>query len=146
MSEELKPIDVLLVDDSEDDTLIVKRVFKKIGFTNKFRSVSSGEEALDLLHYRGKYKDGKDPLPGLILLDISMPGMDGFEVLKQLKGDEKLKKIPVVMLTTSGEQEDVVRSYEGGVCSYITKPVNREEFFKVLEQFNIYWTMVSKTP
>ncbi|MCK5423595.1 MAG: response regulator, partial [Deltaproteobacteria bacterium] len=82
----------------------------------------------------------------LILLDISMPGMNGFDVLEQLKADPDLKKIPVVMLTTSSEEEDIVRSYEHGACSYITKPVNKDEFFKVLERLNIYWTMVVKIP
>lgn len=146
MTKNFKAIDILLVDDSEDDRLIVKRVFKKVHTTNNLYAVPSGEEALDYLHHRGKYEERKPPAPGLILLDISMPGMNGFDVLEQLKADSNFKKIPVIMLTTSSEEGDIVRSYECGACSYITKPVNKDEFFKVLEQLNIYWTMVSKVP
>lgn len=144
MTAEIKAIDILLIDDNEDDILIIRRTFKKVRTTNDLHIVKSGEEALDYLHHQGKYAEKKPAMPGLILLDISMPGMSGFDVLEKLKADPKLKMIPVIMLTTSNQEEDVIRSYEGGACSYITKPVNKDEFFKAIERLNIYWTMVSR--
>ena len=146
MDRELKPINILLIDDSEDDILIIKRTFKKLRTTNNINAVRGGEEALDYLRRRGRYAEEKPPTAGLILLDISMPGMNGFEVLKELKADSDLKKIPVIMLTTSSHEEDIVRSYEGGACSYVTKPVGKDEFFKALKRLSIYWTMVSSIP
>jgi len=146
MKDVLRPIDILLIDDNEDDILIVKRIFKKLRTTNSLHAVQSGEAGLDYLRGRGSYSKVDMPVTGLILLDISMPGMDGFAVLEEMKADPELRKIPVIMLTTSSEEEDVVRSFKGGACSFITKPVKKEEFFTALEQLSIYWTMVTKRP
>lgn len=146
MEKEIKSIPFLLVEDNEDDIIIIKRVFKKVKLTNEVYVVRDGEEMFDFIYRRGKYAEKKLSLPGLILLDISMPGMNGFQVLNKLKEDLKTKKIPVVMLTTSDSEEDVVRSYENGACSYITKPVNFDDFVKAIERFKVYWTLVSKVP
>lgn len=146
MVNELKPINFLLVEDNEDDIVIIKRVFKKANLTNKLYVVRSGEEAFDFIYHQGKYAEKKPPTPGLVLLDISLPVMSGFDVLNRIKEDSKYKKIPVVMFTTSNREEDVVKSYENGACSYITKPVRFDDFVKVMERFEIYWTLVSKIP
>ncbi|MBI5573827.1 MAG: response regulator, partial [Elusimicrobia bacterium] len=102
--------------------------------------------ALDFIYHMGRYKESKLSMPGLILLDISMPVMNGFEVLKVLKSDARTTRIPIIMLTTSSREEDIVKSYEYGACSYITKPADFNGFVKVMEHFEIYWTLVSKVP
>lgn len=145
-SPDIKSINMLLVEDSEDDIFIIRKVFEKANITNKLYVVRRGEEALDFVNHQGKYAEEKPPAPGLILLDIMMPGLNGFDVLKKLKANPKHKKIPVVMLTTSDREEDIVRSFENGACSYITKPIGFNKFFEVIKQFKIYWTMVSKIP
>lgn len=143
---EIKPIDILLVDDSEDDIIIIKRVFKKIHLENCLYVVRSGEEAMDFISHQGKYAEGKPPTPGLILLDISMPGMSGFDVLEKIKTDPKYRIIPIIMLTTSNREQDIVKSYKNGACSYITKPVEFIQFVEVIQCFELYWTLVSKVP
>jgi CheY-like chemotaxis protein len=147
MEKELKPINILLVEDNEDDVIITQRAFLRKGkLINKLYVVRNGQEALDFVYHQGQYTEEKPATPGLILLDISMPGINGFEVLKKLKADSRYKKIPVIMLTTSSREEDIVKSYEDGACSYITKPTNFSDFVRALEQFEIYWTLVSKIP
>lgn len=143
---EARSFEILVVDDNEDDIVIIRRTFTKARLTNKVAYARSGEEALAYLRHSGQYAAAPPPLPGLILLDIAMPRMDGFAVLAQLKADPALKKLPVVMLTTSSREEDIVRSYEGGACSYITKPVGFDAFARVIEQFELYWTLVAKVP
>lgn len=144
--DETKPIDILLVDDSEDDVVIAQRAFKKGRILNNLYIARSGQEALDFIYHEGKYKDETIPTPGLILLDINMPNMNGFQVLEKLKADPKYRIIPVIMLTISDRDEDIVRSYTNGAVSYITKPIGFEAFVKIIEQFEIYWAMVSKVP
>ncbi|HNW92094.1 MAG TPA: response regulator [bacterium] len=146
MSGAAQTFGILAVDDNEDDIVIIRRTFARARLANKVNYVRSGEEALAYLRHTGAYAETQPPCPGLILLDIAMPRMSGFQVLEQLKADPRLKKIPVVMLTTSDREEDIVRSYEGGACSYITKPVGFEAFAKVIEHFELYWTLVSKVP
>ncbi len=143
---EIKPIDVLLVDDSEDDILIIQRAFKKVRLMNGMNIVRSGQEALDYIYHQGKYSQTKTVTPGLMLLDIQMPDINGFQVLEKLKSDPKYKSLPVVMLTTSSREEDVIKSYENGAVSFITKPANFNDFVKAIEGFEIYWTLVSKIP
>ncbi|MEW6481763.1 MAG: response regulator [bacterium] len=140
-------INILLVEDNEDDIVIIQKVFKKLKLINPLYIVRDGEEAIDFLLNKGDYSDKeKAPRPGLILLDINMPRMDGFETLENIKKEPCLKTIPVIMLTVSEREEDIVRSYENGAVSYITKPMDFEQFVKVMEQFEIYWTLVSKIP
>ncbi len=146
MRSEVEPIDILLAEDNEDDIIIIKRAFKKLRLMNGLHIVENGQEALDYLLHQGRYAEEKPPVPGLILLDISMPKVDGFQVLEKIKADPKLKRIPVVMLTTSDREEDIVKSYEYGACSFITKPTKFSDFVEVIERFELYWTLVSRIP
>ena len=138
------PIEILVVDDNDDDVLIIQEAFTQEKLVNVLQVVRDGEEALAYLRRQGKYHDAGQP--GLVLLDINMPKKDGLEVLKEIKQDASLRHIPVVMLTTSSRDEDVIRSYSGGACSYITKPVMVEKLREVLKQFELYWALVSKIP
>ncbi|HAY39626.1 MAG TPA: two-component system response regulator, partial [Desulfobacteraceae bacterium] len=124
-----EPSDILLVEDEAAHAELTKRAIRKAGNANRVHVVTDGEEAFDFLYNRGKYEDKiKCPMPGLILLDIKLPGIDGVEVLKKIKEDPKLKQIPVIMLTTSEREEDIVRSYKHYANSYLTKPVGFKEF------------------
>lgn len=139
-------INILLVEDNEDDIIIIERVFKKAKITNPLYIVRDGEEAMDFLLKKGIYATRDAPKPGLILLDINMPKMDGFETLKHIKKNPMINTIPIIMLTVSEREEDIVESFRNGAVSYITKPMDFEQFIKVMEQFDIYWTLVSKIP
>lgn len=137
---------ILLVDDSEDDVLVAKKAFAGQDGPHVLETVSTAEEALDYLKRRGRYADRKTGLPDILLLDINMPGMDGVDLLRNLKADPELRKIPVVMLTTSAAREDIARCYECGAASYITKPSSMSEFRKVAADFGRYWSSVSSLP
>lgn len=139
-----KPIEILLVDDSDDDVVLLEESLKESKFVNQLHVVRDGEEAIAFLRREGAYHD--TVLPGLVLLDINMPRMNGFEVLSAMKGDPLLKTIPVVMLTTSTRDEDVIRSYDGGACSFVSKPVNFEKLKEVIKQFALYWSLVAVVP
>jgi CheY-like chemotaxis protein len=139
-----KLIKILLAEDNDDDIVMIKDAFARSKIINSFDVVKNGEEALGFLRKEGRYA-GKDR-PGLILLDINMPKKNGFEVLEAIKKDPRFDYIPVIMLTTSEREEDIVKSYKEGACSYITKPVNFSNFTKVIEQFALYWALVSKIP
>ncbi|MBU2600101.1 response regulator [bacterium] len=141
-----KVIDILLVDDGDDDVVITQRAFKKSKLLNNLYIARNGQEALDFIYHEGKYKIEPVPTPGLILLDINMPNMNGFQVLEKLKSDPKHCMIPIIMLTISDRDEDIVRSYKNGAVSYITKPIGFEAFVKIIEQFEIYWSLISKIP
>ncbi|MEJ2657544.1 MAG: response regulator [Desulfobacterales bacterium] len=142
-----EPLDILLVEDEPAHAELTKRAIRKAGNANRVRIVSDGEEAFDYLYHRGKYKDKmKYPLPGLILLDIKLPGIDGIEVLKKIKEDPLLKRIPVIMLTTSEREEDIARSYNHYANSYLTKPVGFKEFEEKIRQIEFYWMILNKPP
>ena len=142
-----RPIDILLVEDNEADIKITLRAFKKAKLSNNIYVARDGQEALDFVYHQGKYQDKeKFPRPDLILLDIKMPKLDGLAVLGKLKADSECSLIPVVMLTSSEREEDVVKSYEGGAASYIPKPVNYEDFVKIVDGFNFYWNIINKLP
>lgn len=139
-----KIINILLVEDNEDDIVLIKDAFAEAKFLALLHGVSDGEEALAYLRREPPYQHTVQP--GLILLDINMPKMNGFELLENLKKDSCLKSIPVVMLTTSKREEDVVRSYAGGAVSYISKPIDFSHFVKIVREFELYWTLVSQVP
>ena len=144
---ECEAVDILLVEDEAAHAELTKRAIRKAGNANQIHIVIDGEEAFDYLYNRGKYEDKvKYPMPGLILLDIKLPGIDGVEVLKKIKEDPKLKHIPVIMLTTSEREEDVVRSYEHYANSYLTKPVGFKEFEEKIMQIDFYWMILNKQP
>lgn len=142
-----QPFNILLVEDEEAHAELTKRAIRKAGNANRIDIVSDGEKALDYLTNRGKYADtDRYPLPGLILLDIKLPGMDGIEVLKSIKEDDKLKKIPVIMLTTSEREEDISKAYNYYANSYLTKPVGYKEFEEKVKQIDFYWMLLNRPP
>jgi len=132
------------VDDNDDDAVLIEEAFAQAKLLNVVNRAVDGEEALEFLSRRGRYKGAT--LPGLVLLDINMPKKNGFEVLHEMKSDPLLKHVPVVMLTTSHRDEDIVKSYGKGVCSFITKPVSFNEFNELAARFSLYWALVAKVP
>lgn len=146
MSAENNGLEILLVDDSEDDLLMARKVFSRLPFPHRLETASCAAEALDYLRRSGRHAERKGPQPHLLLLDINMPGMDGFGLLRLLKADPELRKIPVIMLTTSASREDVRRSYECGAASFITKPETFEGFSDLMGKFAGYWLSVSALP
>ena len=138
---------ILLVEDSPEDREATIRAFERSGFRNPIINCKDGDDALDYLYQRGNYASpGKAPRPGLILLDLNLPGTDGREVLEQIKNDESLKGIPVIVLTTSADERDVEESYKAGANSYIQKPVNVEGFFQAIQRLKDYWFEVVILP
>ena len=139
-----RPVDILLVEDNEDDVVIIKEAFAESRLVTIRNTVSDGEEALAYLRREGRYRVAS--LPALVLLDINMPKKNGFEVIQAMKADPGLRALPVVMLTMSDREEDIVRSYASGACSYIRKPVDLAQFHMVVKEFELYWTMISRIP
>jgi CheY-like chemotaxis protein len=137
-------IEILLVEDNEDDIVIIQEVFADMRLATIINVVRDGEEALAYLRRNGKYKVAR--MPDIVLLDINMPKKNGFEVLEEMKKDPRLQPLPVIMLTTSHREEDVVRSYAKGACSYIHKLVDLDQFKQLIKQFEHYWTGVSRVP
>ena len=133
-------IKILLVEDNPDDIQIAKRALAEANIINRLWIVRDGQEALDFLRNEGAYKDPKDaPRPGLVLLDINLPRLNGLEVLTEIKKDKSLRRIPIVLLTVSRRDEDVARGYEEGCNSFIQKPVEFERFVEVVKQIGLYW-------
>jgi CheY-like chemotaxis protein len=147
MNDFVRPLTVLVADDDSDDRMLMRDAFGESRLSSHLRFVQDGEELMDYLHRRGKYANPLDsPYPGLILLDLNMPKKDGREALKEIKGDPVLRLIPVVVLTTSRAEEDVHRSYELGVNSFITKPVSFDTFIEILRTLTKYWFEVVQLP
>jgi len=140
-------ITILLADDDPDDRKLTHDAFVENRLANEFHAVEDGEELLDYLYRRGKYDSLRgEPLPGLILLDLNMPRKDGREALKEIKADPELRRIPVVVLTTSQAEEDIVRSYDLGVNSYVTKPVTFKSLVELIKVLGNYWFEVVELP
>ena len=135
----LNPISILMADDDPDDQLMAKEAFEENRMANDLNFVQDGEELMDYLQHRGKYNAQNAPKPGLILLDLNMPKKDGRMALKEIKDDPKLKRIPIVVLTTSKSDEDIFKTYDLGVSSFITKPVTFEELVEVTKDIGKYW-------
>jgi CheY-like chemotaxis protein len=141
------PITILMADDDEEDCALTKEAMTDARLANEMRFVPDGEELMDYLHQRGKYGNGADaPRPGVILLDLNMPKKDGREALAEIKADPDLKRIPVCVLTTSAAEEDVFRSYDLGVNSFMTKPVTFAGLVEVLQTWSRYWFEVVELP
>ncbi len=138
---------ILLVEDNPDDEALTLRALKKNNILNEVVVTRDGEEALDYLFCRGRYAD-RDPadLPQVILLDLQLPKINGLEVLKRLRSDERTRLLPVVILTTSNEQRDIVSSYESGANSYIRKPVDFNQFMEAVRQLGLYWLVLNEAP
>jgi CheY-like chemotaxis protein len=147
MAEDQSTITILMADDDEDDRMMTKEAFEEARLANELRFVEDGEELMDYLNRRDKYADPEaSPRPGLILLDLNMPRKDGREALKEIKADAELKQIPIVVLTTSKAEEDIYRSYDLGVNSFITKPVSFEGMVFVISTLAQYWFQIVKLP
>ena len=147
MSQSEEIVEILMADDDPDDRLLAERALHEYRLKNGIRFVEDGEELMDYLYRRGKYSaPGAAPTPGLILLDLNMPRKDGREALAEIKRDPVLHKIPVVILTTSKAEEDIVRAYDLGVNSYITKPVSFQGLAEVMKTLSIYWFEIVKLP
>lgn len=146
-SQSLQPVKILLVEDNLQDIEIARRAFAKGRVKNELIVVRDGQEALDYLYRQGKYNDpASAPRPGMILLDLNLPKVGGMEVLQQIKKDEELKSIPVIVLTASPREEDVVRTYNLGVNTYIQKPVEFDSFMRVVNAVQEYWIVIASLP
>jgi len=141
--EGLAPLVILLVEDDLADQKLIKISLRNEKIANDLCTVQSGEEGMDFLYRRGKYSDGT-PQPDLILLDLNMPGMGGKEFLRLIKTDEGLKQIPVVILTTSEAEKDIIDSYKLQASGYVHKPVTLEEFKEAMKKLKEYWFLLCK--
>ncbi len=142
-----KPITILMADDDPDDRLLAKEAFEESRLKNDLYFVEDGVELLDYLHRRDKFSDaGSSPKPGLILLDLNMPRKDGREALEEIKADVCFRRIPIVVLTTSNAEEDIIRSYELGVSAYIRKPVTFEGLTSVIRSTGKFFIEIVELP
>ena len=142
-----RPINILLAEDDPDDRYLISEALDESHLNVNLYIVEDGEELLDYLHRRDKYADhDRWPTPGLILLDLNMPRMDGREALTEIKADPHLRRIPVVVLTTSQAEEDVFRTYDSGISGYIPKPVSFTGLLEVMNAIGLYWLQVAKLP
>jgi len=138
---------ILMADDDDEDRTMTKEALREARMANELRFVVDGEDLMDYLHQRGAYGDGADaPRPGIILLDLNMPRKDGREALAEIKSDPDLRQIPVVVLTTSKAEEDILRTYDLGVNSFITKPVTFAGLVDVVQGFSRYWFEIVELP
>jgi CheY-like chemotaxis protein len=143
----LNSITILMADDDEEDRMLTQKAFDLHRAGNSLRFVEDGEDLLDYLYLRGKYRSLSDaPRPGLILLDLNMPRKDGREALEVIKQDPQLRRIPIVVMTTSEADQDIARSYDLGANSYVTKPVTFESLAQVVKALDQYWCEVVALP
>lgn len=142
-----EPIEIVVAEDDEDDRYFIQKAFQEARLVNKICFVENGEDLMDMLHRRGEFEkfNGHD-LPKLILLDLNMPKKDGREALKEIKSDDKLKNIPVLVFTTSKEERDILSTYDLGANAFISKPVKFEEFIHVLQALGNFWFKVVTLP
>ncbi len=141
---DLKPI--LLVEDSPKDVELTLAALEQCQLANKVVVVRDGAEALDYLRLQGKFADRVAGDPAVVLLDLKLPKVDGLEVLEQIKGDPKLRQTPVVMLTSSREERDLVRSYQLGVNAFVVKPVGFDQFFEAIQDLGMFWAVLNEPP
>jgi CheY-like chemotaxis protein len=130
---------ILLVEDSPEDFETTRRAFRRAGLRNPMLHCATGDDALDFLHQRGRYTAATAPRPGIILLDLNLPGTDGRAVLAEIKAAAGLSEIPVVVLTTSADHRDVEACYQAGANSYVQKPVNLDAFMEAIQRLHDYW-------
>jgi two-component system response regulator len=139
-------VEILLVEDNANDEVLALHAFKKQNIANKIHVVRDGAEALDFIFCAGTYAERTAENPKLILLDLKLPLVDGIEVLRQIRDDPRTKLVPVVMLTSSSEERDIVETYRLGVNSYIVKPVDFEQFNEVVKNLGYYWMLLNRQP
>ena len=144
--DDLTPVEILLVEDNAADAEMTLRALRKRNLSNHVAWVKDGPEALDYLFCRGAYVKRELGNPTRVLLDLKMPKMDGIEVLRKIREDERTRLVPVVMLTSSAEENDIVRSYKLGVNSYIVKPVEFDKFVEEVSKLGVYWTIMNRAP
>ena len=137
---------ILIVEDSLDDEMLIIRTLKKINVANQVEVVRDGAEALDYVFKTGKYANRNSRDPAVILLDIKLPKVSGLEVLERVRADGRTRRLPVVMLTSSDEQEDMVKSYDLGCNSYVRKPVEFDKFTEAVSKLGLYWLLVNEPP
>jgi len=143
---QFEQVEVLLVEDNERDAELTMRALKKGALANNLLWVKDGQEALDYLFRTGEYKEREDVYPRLVLLDLKMPRVDGVDVLKAIRADERTKRIPVVVMTSSEEDKDLIQTYNLGVNSYVVKPVNFSAFTEIARQAGFYWLAINRAP
>ena len=141
---DMKAIDILLIEDNPGDVRLTREAMKEGKIKNRLHVARDGEEAIDFLYMRGKFKDA--PSPEIILLDLNLPRIDGREVLKRIKSDDALKRIPVIVLTTSKAEEDIFKSYDLHANCYIVKPVDMTQFIKKIQMIEDFWFTIVKLP
>jgi len=137
---------ILLVEDDPKDVELTLTGLAEYNLANEVVIVGDGEEALDYLYRRGKYQTRHNGNPAVMLLDLKLPKLNGFEVLQQVRSDENLKMIPIVVLTSSNEERDLVRSYKLGVNAYVTKPVDFHEFVNAVKELGVFWAVINEPP
>jgi len=147
MSSNSSSIHILLAEDDPDDRLLTRRALEKSGLANTVDTVEDGEELMKYLRHEGEYADAEAaPRPGMILLDLNMPRMDGREALKKIKSDSELRRIPVIVLTTSEAEQDILQSYDLGVNAFVTKPVTFDDLANALQALGEFWFEIVKLP
>jgi CheY-like chemotaxis protein len=137
---------ILLVEDDPNDVELTLTALEEYNLANEVVVTRDGAEALDYLHYRGNYAARSNENPAVLLLDLKLPKVDGLEVLQQIRSDEKLKMIPVVVLTSSHEEKDMVASYRLGVNAYVVKPVDFHEFVNAVKELGVFWAVINEPP
>ena len=143
--EQFEAIEIVLVEDNPLDAELILRALAKAGLANNVLRLPDGQEALDYLFRRGRYAERADTLPRLLLLDLKMPRVGGIEVLKTIKADERMRRIPVVIMTSSQEEKDIAQSYELGTNSYVVKPIEFGAFADIVRQAGFYWLAINRT-
>lgn len=142
----IEPVEILLVEDNVDDVELTREALSVGKIQNRLKVLQDGQEALEYLLGQGRYPAPPAHLPGLIVLDLRLPRLDGIEVLKRIKAEPILKRVPVIVLTTSKRDEDIVLSYDLGVNSYIQKPVGFEKFIETVKNLELYWILTNTPP
>lgn len=147
MNKYLDEVEILLVEDNMSDAELIVRALRKVNLANHVVHVKDGEEALEFIFATGAYSSReRKHMPKVILLDIKMPKVDGIEVLRQVKSSDEMKRIPVVIMTSSKEEQDIIRSYELGVNSFVVKPVEFNDFARAVSELGLYWILINQPP
>ncbi|MBI1731107.1 response regulator [Candidatus Acetothermia bacterium] len=146
MQKLINEVSILMADDDADDRMMAREAFEEARLLNVLQFVEDGQELIDYLKKRGKHQSRKGNLPGLVLLDLNMPKKDGRQALEEIKADPDLRQIPVVILTTSKAEEDIVKSYKLGASGYITKPVSFEGLVEIIKALRLYWLEIVELP
>lgn len=137
---------ILLAEDNSNDIELTLAALQECRLANEVEVVQDGAEALDYMYRRGKYSNRVEGLPGVILLDLKMPRVDGLEVLHQIKSDPSLRRVPIVMLTSSREEQDLIRSYDLGVNAFVVKPVDFTQFVEAIRNLGVFWAILNEPP